>query len=400
MEKQQEHWLDYDHLFDDVRESRDLTAKPIPLPVRITDVEHIKVYESSADSKWSSWARAWQTPEGALRVQFKYIEGGPADLAPEYRWQFTDLANHKDLGLIRTFRTVESRDGGHTWSTIGVSDDSDTSAVRIFPGFYLDRDTFLGTGGVVFTWDDEKNTYRWTGRTMSARSTDGGETWKETFAVNDPREYLMFHEGRVKRLGDGTIVLPVYGTPPARLGSNSWDAFLYFSRDGGRRWSEPLLLGRGTSALSFEEPEVAELGNGDLLVVMRHSNPEKIGTQEVYVNCGQVVVRRARDQWVAGPHTVTHMGFRGHPALLRTREGIVICAGSGNQFNFSVDDGRTWSETLRPADPQYNRHNHYPVLLELPDGRVMSFYHMGNDWPYPPPEPEWIHATSFRVSRL
>ena len=41
------------------------------------------------------------------------------------------------------------------------------------------------------------------------------------------------------------------------------------------------------------------------------------------------------------------------------------------------------------------------VLLfrELPDGRVLSVYHVGNHWPYPPPQDEWIHATSFRVRR-
>ena len=276
MENKKEHWLDYDHLFDDIRETAALTAAPASVSVVITDVEHFKVYESPVRPKWSSWARAWKMPDGALRVQFKHIDGGPPDLAPEYRWQFTNLQGSNSLGISRTFRTVESR-------------------------------------------------------------------------------------------------------------------------DGGRSWSKPLPLEQGTETLSCEEPEVAELGNGDLLVVMRHCNPSKAGTDDVYVNCGQQVVRNVQGRWVAGPHVMTPLGFRGHPALLRTQEGIVICAGSGNQFNFSIDEGKTWSETIRIDDSAYRRHNHYPVLLEMPDGRIMSFYHMGNDLPYPPPEDEWIHATTFRV---
>ena len=182
--------------------------------------------------------------------------------------------------------------------------------------------------------------------------------------------------------------------------SDGFDAALYFSYDGGHSWSEPLIVGTTTKALSYEEPAVVELGNGDLLVVARHTNRLKADSPEVYVNCGQVVVRKIDGRWAVGPHAITSMGFRGHPALLRTSQGVLICAGSGDQYNFSIDDGKTWSKTQYINDPVYNRHNHYPVLLETPDGRVMSIYHFGNDLPYPAPEPQWIHATTFRVEPL
>jgi hypothetical protein len=275
-------------------------------------------------------------------------------------------------------------------------------APRIYPGGYVGQETLLGAGGVLHTWNDAEDAITWIGRTLCAYSYDGGTTWKEQVALNDPDEHIMFHEGRLKLLSDGTAVLPVYGQVAShpRPEKNPWDAYLYFSSDGGESWSPPLRLGQGTTTLSFEEPEVVELANHDLLVVMRHSNPSKVGSEEVYVNCGQTVVRKVRGRWRAGPHAMTAMGFRGHPALLRTHDGIVICAGSGNQFNFSLDDGKTWSETIRVEDPTYRRHNHYPVLVETSDGRVMSIYHLGNDWPYPPPEDQWIHATEFRVVRI
>jgi len=93
------------------------------------------------------------------------------------------------------------------------------------------------------------------------------------------------------------------------------------------------------------------------------------------------------------------IGHRASKGVLRTRGGVLICAGSGNQFNFSVDEGKTWSDTATIPDPAVGRPNHYPALLELPDGRILSVYHVGNHWPYPPPQDEWIHATSFRVKR-
>lgn len=401
MTNTKEHWLDYDHLFDDIRESDERTGRSVPLPVQITDLEHVKIYETPQGSKWSCWAHVCQSPQGAVQVTFKNIEGGPADLKPEYRWHYNSRASLIQAGITRTWRTVESADGGKTWRTGGVSDDPDTTLPRIYPGLWLDKDTLLGTGGARTGWDDEKNTYKRIGAAMTARSNDGGVTWNQQVALNDIAQDLIFHESRVSRLRDGTLVLPVYGQFGRKLKiKDAWDAGLYFSSDGGLTWSKPLVVGLASKTLSFEEPAAVELGNGDILVVMRHTNPSKVGTNDVYVNCGQVVVRKFNGQWVAGPHVMTPMRFRGHPALLRTRQGVLICAGSANQFNFSVDDGQTWSPFLDLADPAYNRHNHYPVLVELPDGRVMSIYHFGNDWPYPSPEPQWIHATTFRVSLL
>jgi len=399
-EKKVEHWLDYDHIFDDVRKTCGKTAQSIPLPVEITDMEHFKIYESSQDRKWSCWSHVCQNSEGALRVTFKNIEGGPPDLKSEYRWQYNDPESLKKAGITRFYTTIESVDGGKTWTTLEISDESDTAIPRLFPGIWLDKNTLLGTGGVNSGWDEKKDNYSNIGLVMTARSTDNGKTWHDKVTLNDINKDIFFHEGRVRQLRDGTIVLPVYGQfdYKNRALKNGWDAALFFSSDGGLTWSDPLVVGLAQPTLSFEEPGVVELSNGDVLVVIRHTNVTKADSDEVYVNCGQVVVRKVDGQWVAGPHTMTPMGFRGHPVLLRTRQGVLICAGSGNQFNFSIDDAKTWSQTQHLADPAYNRHNHYPVLVELLDGRVMSIYHFGNDWPYPSPEPQWIHATTFRVN--
>jgi hypothetical protein len=399
MAEQKEHWFDYDHIFDDIRKSSDQTAQSTPLNVEITDLSHFKIYESSQKHKWSCWTHVCQSPRGVLQLTFKNIEGGPDDLKPEYRWQYNNPEALKKAGITRFYKTIESADTGKTWTTIGTSDDSDTSIPRIYPSLWLDDNTILGTGGANSGWDEEKDNYSNIGLAMTARSSDNGKTWCDQVILNDNDKDIFFHESRIRKLRDGTIVLPAYGQfgYKNKTPYDGWDSVLYFSTDNGLTWSEPLIIGMGSKTLSFEEPAVTELGNGDLLVVLRHTNVTKAGTDEVYVNCGQVVVRKVDNKWVVGPHTMTPMGFRGHPVLFRTRSGVLICAGSGNQFNFSIDDAKTWSQTQYLADPVYNRHNHYPVLIETPDGRVMSIYHFGNDWPYPSPEPQWIHATTFRV---
>jgi hypothetical protein len=396
------HGCDYDHIFSDIISRTDKTLASIPLPVTISNVEHRQVYRTPQGHEWCSWCYLCKSPKNVLHLTFKTIEGGAEDMKPDYCWQYNSPESIRAAGITRQFRTVESNDDGRTWRQVDVSDDSNTAAMRIWWSVWLDERTLIGSGGERERWDETTRDYERIGRATVARSVDGGTTWTDYVNLNDPSQDLLFHEAHMIRLADGTLVLPAYGQfdRTKRKISDGYDAALYFSTDDGRTWSEPLIVGMAKPTLSFEEPSVVQLGNGDLLVVARHTNREQADNDGVYVNCGQRVIRNIAGQWVTGPHTLTPMGFRGHPVLLRTSRGVVICAGSGNQFNFSIDDGATWSETQRIIDPVYNRHNHYPVLTELADGRVASFYHFGNDWPYPSPEPQWIHSTIFDVKPI
>lgn len=372
-------------------------GRTVTLPVKIEDLKHFQVYRTASKRQWSCWTRVWFTPKGHIRVSFYDMSGGPADLKPGYGYEYAPADVLEKQGITRCHRWVESRDGGVTWRAIRQIDTSDPMKPQSDSYLTLKDGTLLGIGGVWAGWDFEKKTYKRVGHTMAWTSSNGSETWRAPTSLNDPKQMLSF-SCRPKQLRDGTIVLPSYGTFDRGKPSPNTDAWLWFSKDGGRRWSAPLLLVRGTPTRTNDEPEIAELANGDLLVVLRHSNPKAKGAA-LYLACGQMVVKKSPSGWQVGPWRSTHMGFRGFPALLRTRDDILICAGSGNQFNFSIDEGKTWSATASLVDPAIDRHNHYPTLTEMPDGRVLSVYHVGNHWPYPPPKEEWIHATSFRVKR-
>lgn len=396
------HACNYDHIFDDIIRRTDKTLATVPLPVTISNLEHRPVYRTPQGHEWCSWCYLCKSPKNVLHLTFKTIEGGPADLKPDYCWQYNSPESIQAAGITRLFRSLESSDNGRTWQQVDVSDDSNTIAMRIWWSLWLDDHMLIGAGGERERWDETTRDYVRLGRATVMRSTDGGKTWTDRVDLNDPAQDLLFHEARMIRLKDGTLVLPVYGQfdRKKRKFSDGYDAALFFSSDNARTWSEPLIVGRAQPTLSFEEPAVVELGNGDLLVVVRQTNRQQADNDGVYVNCGQIVIRKIAGRWTVGPHTLTPMGFRGHPVLLRTSRGVLICAGSGNLFNFSVDDGATWSETQRITDPATGRHNHYPVLTELPDGRILSVYHYGSDWPYPAPEPQWIHSTIFDVSPI
>jgi len=373
------------------------------LPVRLFDVKHTRIYQGPTPPRWSSWTSACLTRQGNIAVCFIDMSGAKPDLKPSYGFEYARPQVLTENGIQRRQIWCESRDGGGTWEVTRRIDTSDPLMPLSLYHLRLSDGSILGVGGVLHEWDFTRSTYIYYGQTMAWRSVDDGANWSKPVSINDPKQTLSF-SCRPKQLRDGTIVLPAYGQldargrkPDAALDFKT-DAWLWFSKDQGRTWSEPVVVARGLPDRSNDEPEAVELGDGRLLMILRHSNPGAKGNA-VFLNCGQTCVNRTSNGWQVEPVKPTHMGFRGFPALLRTRDGILICAGSNHQFNFSLDEGRTWSPTASIADPALSRQNHYPALLELPDGRVASVYHVGNHWPYPPPQDEWIHATFFRVKR-
>jgi len=370
----------------------------VPLPVKIDCIEHSEVYRPERAPRWTSWVRLWFTREGYLRATFQEMIGGSPDLKPTYSHEAASPQRLAEAGIQRHFRWCESRDNGRTWKSIKTIDYSDRYAPQRDDYLLLDDGTLLGIGGILEGWDEAKQDYDTVHHCMAWRSNDDGVTWSQPVSLNDPKKVGCIW-GHPKQLRDGTIMLPSYGCFDRKNPSPRTDAFMYFSYDRGQTWSEPLLLAKGIDTRTNDEPDAVELENGDILVVIRHANLTLKEDAGLYMNCGQIIVKKTPTGWQPGEHKLTNMGFRGFPALLRTRDNILICTGSIQQFNFSIDNGQTWTQTGSIADPRYKRQNHYPVMKELPDGRVISVYHYGNHWPFPPPEDEWIHATTFRIQK-
>ena len=220
-------------------------ARTVTLPVKVEELKHVRVYETAKGPKWSCWTSTWLTRKGLVRVGFAEMSGTPADPEPSYGYEYARADVLREQGIKRCRRWCESRDGGTTWQPIREIDASDPLAPRPNHHLLLKNRSLLGIGGVWAEWDFTKNTYICYGHTMAWLSTDDGESWSKAVSLNDPNQTESFC-CRPKQLSDGTIVVPAYGTLDRQGKSRglklNTDAWLWFSKDGGRSWSKPLVL--------------------------------------------------------------------------------------------------------------------------------------------------------------
>ncbi len=78
-----------------------------------------------------------------------------------------------------------------------------------------------------------------------------------------------------------------------------------------------------------------------------------------------------KPKW-AGPAPFPHSGL---PDLLVTREGVVLHVTEPG-VHWTADAGQTWHNLGLP------RMAYYPKSLQLTDGRIIVFGHLGSDDPY------------------
>ena len=97
-------------------------------------------------------------------------------------------------------------------------------------------------------------------RMFLRRSKDDGKTWSDRYPVSYDRGYHCTTNARSIRTSCGRLVLPV-------MIRNI--VFTYLSDDDGQTWRHGLPPIAGYQTPSLDEPAVAELRNGDLLMFMR-----------------------------------------------------------------------------------------------------------------------------------
>ena len=174
--------------------------------------------------------------------------------------------------------------------------------------------------------------------------------------------------GKIIQLRDGSIVMPVYFEFHDQRVNES---YIFRSRDGGRTWGEPSLLGK-----HFNETSVVELPDGRLLAALRSEEG------------GHVATVHSSD----GAHTWTEpqVATRDseHPAdLIVTRAGeVVLTFGQRNrplgaQAMLSRDGGVTWDQDRKMilANDAPNGDCGYPSSVELADGRILTMFYQVDD---------------------
>jgi hypothetical protein len=164
---------------------------------------------------------------------------------------------------------------------------------------------------------------------------------------------------------------------------------MFVSSDEGKTWGQPIVV-MPTKQGVCEESDFCELPGGDLFFVHRteHFPDHQTAVSPLAARMGssppqsywysdrmQSIVRRQGAGFVPGPCQPAALVHSGFPAVLRTRDGIILHLATTG-VHWTPDLGKTWAQLNIPGTP------YYPKALERPDGTIVVLGHVGSDDPY------------------
>jgi hypothetical protein len=187
----------------------------------------------------------------------------------------------------------------------------------------------------------------------------------------------------LRRLRDGRIAF--IGGIARGAADRAWaeygpdvEPLLLVSNDEGKTWGKPIQVvpEEYRKDWACEECDAAELPNGDLFWVFRRSMPEDADkhVSKRRHTYWQGVTEKHGDTWKpkwAGPSPFPNLGL---PNLLATRQGPILLVNAGQ---WTADTGKTWHPVKNMPARAY-----YPKGVQLADGRILVFAHVGSDDPY------------------
>lgn len=217
---------------------------------------------------------------------------------------FVELEGGRILHAAGTSFTT-SEDGGLTWSKATKFNDIKGNPVG-GGGACLVRLAGRGVGLAAMKQDASAPTLeerQWSSHVVFWRSEDGGKTWQEPVRATPAGLQTHCLQDVALRTASGRIVLPVYAAFGQRLGpdnreipavgrlvKNQWvstnahfhdprfmGVYVVFSDDDGRTWKRNtdgllyILHDWSTNYDKLNEPSVAEVSPGRLLMIMRSS---------------------------------------------------------------------------------------------------------------------------------
>jgi len=304
---------------------------------------------------------------------------GPETLAVIYRTGATHV------GVTGTLAVATSDDGGKSWS----------DPVQIAPRWEDNRNPAFGVNAngelIAAFWkavlhnyrEDEGGNLLYDGEAKEAwatvpglyyvKSADGGKTWGDARSYRSELLTLASPYGRIISLPDGTLLMPVYGTPRQPIEGARDLSIVLRSTDGGDTWGDETMVAAGYNETSF-----VQLSGGRLLAAARSES-------------GHVSILFSDDlgrTW-SDPVQVTRDGE--HPADLTVLQSGRVLLTFGRRIRpmgcgllLSDDGGQTWNtdrEVLLAGDGIESGDLGYPSTAQLADGHIVTvlYYAAGSE---------------------
>lgn len=343
------------------------------------------IYHSPQTPGYTSWVYAWGMPDNSIMVTF-YQATGPVEgrlrasmeVQEKLAWPHLSDPRRDMTGLNTCNVFLRSTNGGATWKKAsedafhspmnctanGTTGLRDGTILRAVLGSYLCYDADLPRTGLVQC------------------STDGAKTWSKPTSLLPPDEYTVFPVG-IHPLRDGRVVVlggvsRMASDQPSSEYTKIMEPLLLVSGDGGKTWDAPIQVVPEENRVGWacEECDAVELSNGDLFWMFRRCMPEDADKpldkrRHTY---WQGVTEKHGDTWTpkwVGPSPFPNLGL---PNLLATQEGVILLVNAGQ---WTDDCGKTWHPIKNLPAPAY-----YPKAIQLADGRILVFAHIGSDDPY------------------
>lgn len=278
-----------------------------------------------------------------------------------------------------------SSDGGRTWVKRGTPTRRPGGAFgRLNHALGVDRDGTLHvvSGGWQYDGPGPKDSYKKKKllRPEASRSTDGGHTW--TFATTYPDGadgMTLVPFGNIETGADGALRVAAYSYD--RTANPRVDVcYVIESRDQGRTWTRGGVVGRPAA----NETDLLHLGGGRWLAAARNlGRGGQLGHAiDLYASADDARTWRLVAEPTAGNQ---------HPGdLLKLADGRVLLVFGdrrpgqlGVGAKLSVDDGRTWSDSMALTTGLLTRDSGYPSSVQLRDGTIVTGYYAAKSDAYP-----------------
>jgi hypothetical protein len=206
-------------------------------------------------------------------------------------------------------------------------------------------------------------------------SPDGGRSFAAPVLVTAAAGYHVMNNDRVAELADGRLIAPVAWTRDVRR-ENHFVSFAYLSDDGGATWR----AGAGRVDLPRRgamEPEVVELADGGLLMILR-------------TQLGEIHAARSEDRgetWSApapwgvpspeSPATLRVIPVTGSLLLVWNPEVEAAASHGGPRTPLAAaisrDEGRTWTR-LPPLEARADERYAYTSLTFTAGRALLGYY--------------------------